>query len=223
MKTEKEIGIALEKKLQGAHRSPSPDMWEKINGSLDKKDRRRKIAFWLWGAGILIIALTTLYVATSNNDTQNKIVTIQEIDNNQTKTNASEIKNTQEITTNETLKQENVTPKGSKETDGKTINSTPNKMKQEVNISAKESTLKISEDKVKSATQNHKKTKERVTDEQYKVTKSYRYYNSKTKEEIVTENKKMMDSVIEKNMQLQKSLDSIKKLNAKIEKKKDSI
>ncbi len=217
MKNEKEIGNAFEKKLEGATKQAPPAMWEKINESLDHRDRRRKRAFWIWGAGILLIGLLGIYIITDLNDNPIDLVDTQQINNSNDKnssTTPSEIDNNKEINPGETLNKKYIEGEISEGTTTKTDGQM---------VPKDDNEIEISEEKATQSTPKPKKTKERVIDEDYEVTKNYRYYNSKTKEDIITENKKLMDSVVQKNIQLQKSLDSITELNSKMEKKKDSM
>lgn len=56
MESKKDIGRAFRERLKDLDRSPSDDVWAKIEADLEKKKKRRGI-FWLWWPGLLAALL----------------------------------------------------------------------------------------------------------------------------------------------------------------------
>ena len=68
MEEKKDIGQFFKDKLKDGEKSPSTDLWDRINTSLDKEDRLRKnsIPYWIMGLGITLLFILGFIFYTSN-------------------------------------------------------------------------------------------------------------------------------------------------------------
>jgi len=60
METKKDIGSAIKNQLESLHAAPSDKVWKLLESDLQKKKRGRALPFWLWYAGIGVLAIGIL-------------------------------------------------------------------------------------------------------------------------------------------------------------------
>lgn len=189
MEEKKDIGQFFKDKLKDGEKSPSTDLWDRINTSLDKEDRLRKNSFpyWIMGLGITLLFILGFIFYTSNFIERDA----------------------------DSLKKENAikaqapvlaTPSESNE-DRININYSLHEVSENKNLSEIESKI---DDSIKNSIARPKKNmvvsmkKESLpkiseTIDSYRVSKKYHYYNSEDGEEWSTSDKNLIDSLLYKN------------------------
>ena len=78
MEHRKDIGELFKDRLDDAKKAPKQALWERLDASLNKRDKKRRTAAWFWygGAGILLALLFLAGVlATSDSKTINENAT----------------------------------------------------------------------------------------------------------------------------------------------------
>ena len=81
MKHKEDIGVLINEKINRIQKSPSDDLWNKINTTLDKK-KKKKRGFFIWFSAIgLLILLSVLYFETGVFKSNEIIKTNNEIGN----------------------------------------------------------------------------------------------------------------------------------------------
>lgn len=189
MEEKKDIGQFFKDKLKDGEKSPSTDLWDRINTSLDKEDRLRKNSFpyWIMGLGITLLFILGFIFYTSNfiesdSDSLKKENTIKaqapvlatpsELNNDRMETldshyKISEIKNLSEI-------------------------------EFKIDDSIENTVMRPEENSVVSQ-KNVSSPKISETLESYRVSKKYHYYNSEDGAEWSTSDRNLIDSLLNKN------------------------
>ncbi|MGC1204476.1 MAG: hypothetical protein WA839_06280 [Flavobacteriaceae bacterium] len=71
MEHRKDIGALLKDRLDNAKKAPEQTLWERLDSSLDKREKKRRSIIWFWygGAGILLalLLLAGALVTTNSN------------------------------------------------------------------------------------------------------------------------------------------------------------
>jgi len=213
MDRKKDIGMLFKQKLDDATMEPNAELWNKIEVSLDKRDRKRRSFFFFWvGTGTAAIILFLLYLNSS---------TIDEQDVNQeiTKTEIATEK-LEKLPTRSDLNSEKSNVQMIVDTiegDGLSISETSSL--NDLNATENNSVL------IKKSSSNQKKKmneKDPFIDDSVTIKTTYYYYNGATKQMLETTNKNVIDSLLERT---KINIDSLKVVETKIinPKKGDSL
>jgi|26BtaG_2_1085354.scaffolds.fasta_scaffold00209_1 low affinity Fe/Cu permease len=189
MEEKKDIGQFFKDKLKDGEKSPSTDLWDRINTSLDKEDRLRKNSFpyWIMGLGITLLFILGFIFYTSNfiesdSDSLKKENTIKaQAPVLATPSESNEDRININYSLDEVSENKNLSEIESK-IDDSIKNSVARPKKNMVVSMEKESLPKIAE-----------------TIDSYRVSKKYHYYNSEDGEEWSTSDKNLIDSLLYKN------------------------
>ncbi len=206
MKHKEDIGVLIYEKLNQVQKSPSDDLWNKINTTLDEKKKKRR-GFFIWFTAIGLLALllilyfgTRIFNSSETIDTKNEIVNRKPSDSN-SKDYKSEnhIENNQtvfensEVETNET---EEITI-----TDESSSNNYSNKNSNKKNVNKQVDNLNT-ENNIQNTTSNKlKKSKNNTSDNKVKTVSN----NNSTKKHFNDYNNNTIDS---KKNTLEKSINS---------------
>lgn len=188
----KEIGEVFASKLKDAKKSPSKELWQRVDNSLVKQGKIKNRIYWFVSGSILLIGVFLIFEVNVSNDNPHyteenfplENETILPIEHYQDR----------EEDENETVEPNRIT------LDNK--NSNP-KAENVVN-KIEDETQKEIEDDLKS--KNNKSLKTESIDNTYEVKKNYYYYNSEDGKNIVTENIEIIDSLVNKKQQETDSL-----------------
>lgn len=163
MKHKEDIGVLINEKLNQAQKSPSDDLWNKINTTLDKKKKKRR-GFFIWFTAIGLLTLlsilhfgTSLFSLNETIDTKKEIVNGKSLERNskddnsekQTKNKQTVIENSKNITETKNLTEESFSNNNS--------NKNPNNeniTKQDVNLNANKNTQKTTSSSSKNPIKN---------------------------------------------------------------------
>lgn len=115
MENKENIGTLIKSQLENLKKSPDDALWDKINSSLDKRDRRRKRFFFLFFVSFLIIL--TLFIInapknlfTNSNQTPNQIVLSPKQDNKFINKKSGEVNSNKEIYSANKINTNNIFP-----------------------------------------------------------------------------------------------------------------
>jgi hypothetical protein len=208
MDHKKDIGTLLKQKLDGAVKEPNAGLWDKIEGSLDKRDRKRRSFFFFWvGTGTTAIILLLLYLnsATSEgNDLELAVpkaeITTKPGDNVSATSDFNSEKN------NAILPSDSIAGDRMSELEQKKLNNL---------ISSEDNSEIPNKNKVI-------KGLDPFMDDSVTIKTTYHYYNGDTKQMLETTDKSVIDSLLERT---QINIDSLKVVETKIliPRKGDSI
>ncbi|CAM3297790.1 hypothetical protein [Aequorivita lipolytica] len=203
MGQKKDIGTLFENKLNEGKRTPNNSLWEKINISLDEEKRKRKkiILYWLVGGGLSVLIGVLLVfdngsflMSTTPPPQNNATLNERSLSPSEGKNEKSEVK----ILSKNALSQQPGTgeklSKISTVQENTTENNEENSLRTEPSPepAANHETRKLS-------------SKKNDIDDTFNISEMYYYYNSLNGKQIITANKKEVDSLISEK---QKSLDS---------------
>lgn len=199
MKNNEDIGALFEKKLHGVERTPSESLWDRVDATLNKKNKRRKRIFWYWMGGatfLLIFALLYAVVPFSMINDNSEKQTIELTTDSDVQKKASEEEPTRNEKSDVELKpidegnsKENLTT----ETASKELLSEKNRMKENSSENEKTGTP-IKKRKATSSEKNRSNNK--MADDGYEVKTNYYYYNGENDEHIKTSDKNTIDSLL---------------------------
>ena len=205
MMNREDIGTLLKEKLHGAQKPPSTTLWDRVDATLNKKEKKQKRIFWLLtGSGILLLVMTLLYAvaprATSNSSQERnaseeltKVNGASEIglkpSNESIVNKASKTEmNSEEVDLEKTISEETISSQSPKEKNLKLEKNTPSSKKRKMIVT-------------KNNSGEHK-----ITDKDYSVKTTYYYYNGENKEQITTTDKKTIDSILKATENLKDTL-----------------
>ncbi|MEL6812081.1 MAG: hypothetical protein AAFP76_12175 [Bacteroidota bacterium] len=214
MEQKEDIGNILKEKLGAAQSSPKSGLWDRIENSLDKKDRKRRGFFFLWftgGAGVILLLLllwsrgTTNRNQDSHSEEQKELITL----------------NTDTLTTQPESQKDQIVSYRELEILNDSLNEILEKKVDSVLKSQGTSLQEIKEippfswDSVEAGMGSE-------TGEYLSVKTTYEYYNSETGEFIETADKTIIDSLLQSS---NIKLDSVmpKENREELLKKKDSL
>lgn len=182
MKNKKDIGALLKRKLHGVQKTPSISLWDRVDATLNKKDKKRKRILWIWlGSGAFLI-ISLLYGVSIGDTSNNRL-------EKQKDKNAIENKS-QKVTSEELQKPNETSTIVSKPTDENPINKA-------LKIEVISEELDLKNNNIDKTIVSKKKTVEKnISDEGYTVKTTYYYYNGANNEQITTTNKKSIDSLL---------------------------
>lgn len=213
MDHKKDIGTLFKQKLDDAAMEPNAELWDKIEVSLDKRDRKRRSFFFFWvGTGTAAIIFFLLYLNNATSDDQDLNQEIPKIEI--TTESLGELPITSELNSEKSNTQMIVdTIKG----DGLSISGTS--ALNDLNTTENNSVL------TKRSSSNQKKKmneKDPFIDDSVTIKTTYYYYNGATKQMLETTNKNVIDSLLERT---KINIDSLKVVETKIinPKKGDSL
>jgi len=204
MDHKKDIGSLFKQKLDGAAKEPNAELWDKIEVSLDKRDRKRRGFFFFWlGTGTAAIILLLLYLNSSTSE-------MEDLDSAIPKT---------EIAT-ETVSEGSTTSEfNTEKTNAILINDSIDGNRMDELRQKELNDLISSEDdlitpKRNSANQNKRnKEKDPFMDDSVTIKTTYHYYNGDTKQMLETTDKSVIDSLLERT---NINIDSLKVVKTKI-------
>lgn len=206
MGQKKDIGQFFENKLNDGKKTPNKSLWDKINTSLDEEKRRKKriLFYWFVGGGLsVLLGLTILFgngfFKNDNSSTLIENPPVVEDLNEKTK------KENDEIIFQNIKKDSLVNKKEDNEKLSK-LNEPSENLKHNEAVNSSE---KKSQPKAKGFSSNKK-----PVDETFSVSEKYYYYNSRNGKQLVTENKKEIDSIV---------LEAYKKIDSSSHKTIDSL
>ncbi len=195
MGQKKDIGLVFEEKLKVGTKTPNENLWDKIDTTLDEKNRKSKRFFYIWFIGGTLVLLTGVYLFFGN-----KIFT-----NSETQSNQSTYTNTTPTSISTLSKEKNEATFTANHKDSSALKNNTEKLlktdttdkpnvKTELANPQQTPQLKYqNEPRVKSKKRNSNKTN---LEEVYDVSTNYHYYNSEDNEQIITKDKNMIDSII---------------------------
>ncbi|MAO08763.1 MAG: hypothetical protein CL596_08640 [Alteromonas sp.] len=216
MDRKEDIGKLFEEKLQQGNASPQTTSWDTLKDSLDEKDRKKKkrlFFLWLTGASTALLLLYLLAASVSKKNSPNSLqedITVWELDSLSNKTDSTptyrETEEVFKIVTKDRLKSSekggspSATESAVSETSDNKKKSSEESLKDATNTTLKE---EVSEKKT-SGTQKSDHTL--WTEKSDQVKTKYYYYNDSTKQNMVIEDPKVIDSILKNT---QKTKDSI--------------
>lgn len=201
MKKGKEIGSFYKSALENGKKSPNNNIWEKINKSLDEEKRSKRKLFYFWILGSGISAVIVLFLIFEKEIFNQTTIPEQEKSNPLIKnsSNNSEEKFNDIILIDSLIYDKNDKANFSNsEIDVKDSND--DKLDSNSKIGTKSTTKKA-------------KSKTVTKAEIYTVKTNYYYYNSQDSTQIMTSNKKEIDSLISEKGKLKNTTNS-KKLDS---------
>lgn len=194
MGQKEDIGKLFEDRLVDTKNNPSKNLWEKINNSLDAEKRKKKKILFYWIAGLGLTVLFGLFLGFGNvgflnpntqSPEKSTLLTDQPFSSSEKESNQKLNENILKDSLNHIqLNSENLS---------EVIINQDDSIVTEVGTSSR---IKIQK----------KSTKDKSVDETYTVSKKYYYYNSQDGKQIITTNKKEIDSLVSDR---QEPLDSL--------------
>lgn len=197
MGEKKDIGKLFENKLNKGKKAPKNTLWEKINTSLDEEKNRRKRIFYYWISGGVILTLLGAFLLFGNSDFLKINSTVTKKHNEILENTVSSSEKIDNVKSTETLPIDSLSAELQDEKLSKIATVEEN---QPVN------SLQKSEGKESINTSEKKVSKSKSLDETFTVSEKFYYYNSRDGRQIVTQDKKEIDSLILKN---KNELDSV--------------
>ncbi len=229
MEHKKDIGALLKARLDAAEKAPKQTLWERLDNSLEEREKKRRRAAWFWygGAGILLALLILAGIFTGSNfseinDNATKVSTeakpgetnINETNTIETSTSETEDtdKNTIEILrkpTSEDLTNGNPDKQYGTETGLKT---TPTG---ETSESLKTNNTSTATKQSKTTRKNTTSSgKDPMTEAGFTVTTTHEYYNSDLDTTTTSRSKQKIDSLVAANKRKMAIVDSIARKRA---------
>ena len=190
MGEKKDIGKLFENKLNKGKKAPKNTLWEKINTSLDEEKHRRKRSFYYWISGGVILTLLGAFLLFGNSDFLKINSTVTKKYNEILENTVSSSEKVDNVKSTETLPIDSLSAELQDEKLSKIATVEEN---QPVN------SLQKSEGKKSINTSEKKVSKSKSLDETFTVSEKFYYYNSRDGRQIVTQDKKEIDSLILKN------------------------
>lgn len=190
MGEKKDIGKLFENKLNKGKKAPKNTLWEKINTSLDEEKHRRKRIFYYWISGGVILTLLGAFLLFGNSDFLKINSTVTKKYNEILENTVSSSEKVGNVKSTETLHIDSLSAELQDEKLSKIATVEEN---QPVN------SLQKSEGKESINTSEKKVSKSKSLDETFTVSEKFYYYNSRDGRQIVTQDKKEIDSLILKN------------------------
>ncbi len=190
MGEKKDIGKLFENKLNKGKKAPKNTLWEKINTSLDEEKHRRKRIFYYWISGGVILTLLGAFLLFGNSDFLKINSTVTKKHNEILENTVSSSEKVDNVKSTETLPIDSLSAELQDEKLSKIATVEEN---QPVN------SLQKSEGKKSINTSEKKVSKSKSLDETFTVSEKFYYYNSRDGRQIVTQDKKEIDSLILKN------------------------
>lgn len=190
MGEKKDIGKLFENKLNKGKKAPKNTLWEKINTSLDEEKHRRKRIFYYWISGGVILTLLGAFLLFGNSDFLKINSTVTKKHNEILENTVSSSEKIDNVKSTETLHIDSLSAELQDEKLSKIATVEEN---QPVN------SLQKSEGKKSINTSEKKVSKSKSLDETFTVSEKFYYYNSRDGRQIVTQDKKEIDSLILKN------------------------
>lgn len=208
MEHKQDIGDLLKDRLDQAQKAPKQTLWERLDNSLEEREKKRRRAAWFWygSAGILLVFLLLAGVLVTQNTKDinkktSRISTEKNIEKNENKAEVESKANNKVVTQNGT---EISIKKG---TEVNAINTTITDRKNittQQPLTTKKGITKKSENPTKV------KTKENG----FKIKTIHEYYNSDLDTTTTSENKKQIDSLVAANKRVMAIKDSIARKRA---------
>jgi len=206
MGQKKDIGQFFENKLNDGKSTPNKHLWDKINTSLDEEKRRKKRMFFYWfvgGGASVILGFALLFGIGFFKNTESfapkeKTPVVEDLD-------SKSKKDSEEIIFDTSEKDSLGIHKRQEEKLSKINSSTESVKKLETESSSEKNYNK----KINSFS-----TTKKPVDETFSVAEKYYYYNSRNGKQIVTENRKEIDSIV---------LEAYRKIDSTGFKMKDSL
>ena len=190
MGEKKDIGKLFENKLNKGKKAPKNTLWEKINTSLDEEKHRRKRIFYYWISGGVILTLLGAFLLFGNSDFLKINSTVTKKYNEILENTVSSSEKVGNVKSTETLPIDSLSAELQDEKLSKIATVEEN---QPVN------SLQKSEGKKSINTSEKKVSKSKSLDETFTVSEKFYYFNSRDGRQIVTQDKKEIDSLILKN------------------------
>jgi len=213
MDSREDIGKLMKERLGDKTKSPADGVWDKIEVSLNNRDRKKRgfLLFWLGTGTGVSIALLLLFLLSTSEETSSDIL---EDPIGKSSENASSTSEEFEVISehsNHTTTTEEIT--------GSTSETTNNP---HTKLIGSEENSTDSPVKTNGSGSKNRNNKDPFLDDSVTVKTTYHYYNGATKEIIETTDKRIIDSLL-KNNTLTK--DSLKIVETKIVNpvKKDSL
>ena len=214
MKHNEDIGSVVEKKLKAAQKSPTNQLWERIDATLEKesKKRRRFVWFFYGISGIVAVLLLFYGIKYGGNVTRDTVDKSKIISERDSEGTPEAVNDSSEIITSTST--DNLNP-NTEETS-------------EASIDAKipVDNEKTTKDVTKNSLNNKKpKTSKKTTniEESYEVKTTYYYYNSELDKQVQTHDKNIIDSLMQVTTNRLDSTVEYKKTIYKNSVEKDSI
>ncbi|MAZ71749.1 MAG: hypothetical protein CMC70_01250 [Flavobacteriaceae bacterium] len=240
MEHKKDIGDLFKNRLENAQKAPKGHLWERLDNSLEERDKKRRRAAWFWytGAGILLALLILGGVMISqyskgNDSTPVKISTTKNTDKKRT-TTETEINTKTQVTTKSTNKA--IPQSGSKKNtkdlekakDTNQRTSIPQVLVTTPLQKKKDTTTQNTITEKSTQQANHSNTQNTMTKSGYTVTTTHQYYNSDLDTTTTSQHKQQIDSIVTANKRHMALKDSISRKRAqdsiKVNKtKKDTV
>lgn len=204
MDHKKDIGTLFKQKLDGAAKEPNAGLWDKIEVSLDKRDKKRRGFFFFWvGTGTAAIILLLLYLNSSTSQKEDLQRAIPETEM------ATESLNELSTTSELNSEKNNAIILG----DSLTGNVLTEEEQKELNELISAENNSVTSKKNASNQNNIIKEKDPFMDDSVTIKTTYHYYNGDTKEMLETNDKNIIDSLLERT---KINIDSLRVIETKI-------
>lgn len=190
MGEKKDIGKLFENKLNKGKKAPKNTLWEKINTSLDEEKHRRKRIFYYWISGGVILTLLGAFLLFGNSDFLKINSTVTKKHNEILENTVSSSEKIDNVKSTETLPIDSLSAELQDEKLSKIATVEENQPVNSLQKSQGKKSINTSEKKV---------SKSKSLDETFTVSEKFYYYNSRDGRQIVTQDKKEIDSLILKN------------------------
>lgn len=202
MGQKKDIGKLFENRLVDTKNNLSKNLWEKINNSLDTEKRRKKRILFYWITGLGLTVLFGLFLVFSSGLFLNPNTRTPENSTLLTDQPFSPSEKENDQKPNENILKDSLRDiKLNSEKLSEVITNQDDSTVAEINNSKK---MKIEK----------RSSKDKSVDETFTVSKKYYYYNSQDGKQLITTNKKEIDSLVS---------DRHKPLDSLVTKKADSL
>ncbi|RDK84197.1 hypothetical protein [Marinirhabdus gelatinilytica] len=216
MEHNKDIGNLLKNRLENAEKAPKQTLWERLDNSLEKREKKRRRAAWLWFTGtLLILALLIFGGATMFQDSgkdaephaETPPVTKSKNEENSTETRL-------ENTNGSSLEKDTSTAQ-TDNTETPTATNTKENQKLDTENSPEDKSATTTNNSQKVTNTTTKKTPtEEVTKDGFTITTKHQYYNSDLDTTTVSMSKAEIDSLVAANKRKMAIQDSIARKRA---------
>lgn len=195
MKTHKDIGDLLREKIDSSQESLQTPLWERIKKTVVQNNRRRALFDWSLNGLILLFSILGIYTITTT------LVPNKEISNTTTETQNTVINTTESLENIPSVSKENQAIVGKEKGSAQVQPAVQKEWVTE--FSKKEKALpnktRPTSTSVTTATEDYKQEEITVENSVQRTEKVYYYYNSKDGQEVMTKDKKVIDSVMQAN------------------------
>ena len=189
MNHKEDIGKLFKQKLDNAAKELDVDLWDKIEATLDRRDRKRRRFFFFWiGTGAATIMMLLLYI---NSVTSVKQDLIQ--DNTTNKIATKPLNEVPTISELNSEKNNAITILDT--TAGDSLNKFVQK---ELNESISTENILATPKRSLPYQNNETKEKDPFMDDSVTIKTTYHYYNGSTKEMLETTDKSVIDSLLKR-------------------------